>query len=159
MRADGTFLGEWVLPGSNQEGVGLSATSLFISEDSGNVVDDSPFSAEFTPRIPGDANDDGAVDLQDFGLLKANFGTTSGATWGQGDFNGDGAIDLQDFGLLKANFGTGGEGEAGGRNIPEPATLFVMTAAGLPMLLRRRRGRNPEPAAGLGGLSLLRKRT
>ncbi len=46
--------------------------------------------------------------------------------------------------------------------IPEPATLFVMLAAGLPMLLRnrRRRGPNPERASGLliGGLALLRRR-
>jgi hypothetical protein len=47
---------------------------------------------------PGDANLDGTVDLQDFGVLKANFGGPSG--WTGGDFNADGTIDLQDFGLL-----------------------------------------------------------
>ena len=53
--------------------------------------------------------------------------------------------------------------------VPEPATIFVMTAAGLPVLLRRRRrrSRNPvasacrelvEPGLALGGVALLRRR-
>ena len=82
--------------------------------------------------IPGDANGDGTVDLQDFGLLKANFGGPGG--WGDGDFNGDGAVDLQDFGILKSNFGT-----AGGGAIPEPITLGIMIIGAGPLLARRRR--------------------
>ena len=41
--------------------------------------------------------------------------------------------------------------------VPEPATLFVMTAAGLPVLLRRRRrrSRNPELASGLAATTVL----
>ena len=65
-------------------------------------------------------------------MLKASFGTTSGATWGQGDFNGDGAIDLQDFGLLKANFGSGGE------LIPEPATLSLLALGGLALMRKKK---------------------
>jgi hypothetical protein len=58
-------------------------------------------------RIPGDANGDGAVDVGDLGILAANYGVTSGATWAQGDFNGDGAVDVGDLGILAANYGTG----------------------------------------------------
>ena len=97
-------------------------------------VDDVTIVSEST-LTPGDANGDGSVDLQDFGLLKANFGTTGGATWAMGDFNGDENVDLQDFGLLKANFGTGGAGE--GERVPEPATLGFMAMGAL--FLRRRR--------------------
>jgi hypothetical protein len=57
--------------------------------------------------ISGDANLDGAVDVGDLGILAANYGKTSGATWGMGDFNGDGAVDVGDLGILAANYGTG----------------------------------------------------
>jgi hypothetical protein len=56
-------------------------------------------------RTPGDANDDGRVDLSDFGLLKAHFG--SGSLWGEGDFDASLSVDLSDFGILKQNFGAG----------------------------------------------------
>ncbi|MFW6154735.1 MAG: heparinase II/III domain-containing protein [Planctomycetota bacterium] len=55
---------------------------------------------------PGDADGDGDVDLDDFAILKQNFGITAGATWADGDFDGDGDVDLDDFAALKANFGT-----------------------------------------------------
>ena len=48
MKADGTFLAESELPGSNQEGVTLAGNHLYIAEDygsSGNIVDYSPFTA------------------------------------------------------------------------------------------------------------------
>jgi len=87
---------------------------------------------------PGDANGDGVVDLQDFGLLKDNFGMTEGATWGQGDFTGDGAIDLQDFGILKDHFGHT-TGSIPVTVVPEPATMSLLALGGLAVLRRRRR--------------------
>ena len=54
---------------------------------------------------PGDADGDGDVDLDDFNILKGNFGMTAGATTAQGDFDGDGDVDLDDFNILKGNFG------------------------------------------------------
>jgi hypothetical protein len=63
--------------------------------------------------LPGDTNFDGAVDLADFGTLKANFGT--GQYRNQGDFSADGRVDLNDFGLLKQNFG------AAAAAVPEPS--------------------------------------
>jgi Big-like domain-containing protein len=58
-------------------------------------------------QIAGDANNDGAVDVGDLGILAANYGTSSGATWSQGDFNGDGGVDVGDLGILAANYGSG----------------------------------------------------
>ncbi len=55
---------------------------------------------------PGDADGDGDVDLDDFAILKVNFGTSEGADCSMGDFDGDGDVDLDDFALLKTNFGT-----------------------------------------------------
>jgi hypothetical protein len=97
----------------------------------------APVQAQFHP---GDANGDGVVDLQDFGLLKDNFGLTEGATWGQGDFTGDGLIDLQDFGVLKDHFGhTTGDNPVIPMSIgiPEPGTLSLLALAGL--AIRRKR--------------------
>ncbi|MFW6153672.1 MAG: dockerin type I domain-containing protein [Planctomycetota bacterium] len=56
--------------------------------------------------VPGDADGDGDVDLDDFAILKTHFGTPSGATRDQGDFDGDGDVDLDDFVILKTHFGT-----------------------------------------------------
>ncbi len=79
------------------------------------AVDDTDASADVVfsdirlttgnPVVPGDADGDGDVDLDDFVILKNQFGTTSGATYAQGDFDGDGDVDLDDFVVLKQNFG------------------------------------------------------
>ena len=39
-----------------------------------------------TVQIPGDANNDGRVDVSDLGILAANYGLTGGATWEKGRF-------------------------------------------------------------------------
>jgi hypothetical protein len=94
----------------------------------------------------GDANFDGAVSLDDFNTLAANFGTTSGAGWLQGDFTFDGNVNLDDFNALAANFGisastngpTPGDWTALGAAVPEPASLGLLALATLPALRRRR---------------------
>ncbi|MCB2183361.1 MAG: hypothetical protein KQH63_15110 [Desulfobulbaceae bacterium] len=53
-----------------------------------------------------DINNDGAVDLQDFGILRAQFGTVcSEAAPCSADLNGDNSVDLSDFGILRSEFG------------------------------------------------------
>jgi hypothetical protein len=87
-------------------------------------------------RVPGDANDDGRVDLTDFGILKANFGAGSLVT--QGDFDGSLSVDLTDFGILKANFG---RDALPATPVPEPsAATLAALAAGLAIALGRARG-------------------
>ena len=79
--------------------------------------------------LPGDANHDRHVNLDDFNTMTANFGT-SGKNFTQGNFNYDalGNVDLADFNLLAANFGT---------DVPEPVagpgvvTVTVMSSSSI----------------------------
>jgi hypothetical protein len=60
-------------------------------------------------QFPGDANNDGKVDVGDLGILAANYGS-SNKTWNEGDFNKDGKVDVGDLGILAANYGTNASG-------------------------------------------------
>jgi len=53
--------------------------------------------------LAGDADGSGGVDLDDFVLLKQNFGT-AGSGIPSGDFDASGHVDLDDFVTLKQNF-------------------------------------------------------
>jgi hypothetical protein len=53
----------------------------------------------------GDLNGDGCVDLDDLGILLADFGCTAGPGNCPGDVDGDGDTDLADLGILLAAFG------------------------------------------------------
>ncbi len=75
------------------------------------------------------------MDGVDFFYWQSGYPTASGASLGDGDADGDGDVDGIDFGIWQANYPTN-MGTAA--TIPEPATLFVMLAAGLPMLLKSR---------------------
>ncbi len=73
----------------------------------------APVSASGCPRgvpveivVPGDANLDRVVDLDDFGILKRSGWITPGAVWpDDADFDRDGDVDLDDFAILKTHFG------------------------------------------------------
>ena len=54
--------------------------------------------------LQADFDLDGDVDLDDFVILKSNFGT--GTTHAEGDANLDGGVDLDDFVILKNEFGS-----------------------------------------------------
>ncbi|MFW6154853.1 MAG: hypothetical protein ACOC95_06510 [Planctomycetota bacterium] len=56
------------------------------------------------PALQADFDGDGDVDLDDFVILKTNFGV--GTTHAEGDADGDGDVDLDDFVILKQEFGS-----------------------------------------------------
>ncbi len=85
----------------------------------------------------GDFNASGHVDLNDFGVLKANFGT--GTQPAQGNANFDDVIDLADFSIVKDNFATSPSAMVG--SVPEPSGLALALMGGIVTLLLRTRKR------------------
>jgi hypothetical protein len=60
--------------------------------------------AEDEDVLPGDADADSDVDLDDFVILKQTFGQAP-LLDDRADFDDDGDVDLDDFVVLKQNFG------------------------------------------------------
>jgi len=92
--------------------------------------------------LAGDADGDGDVDAADYIMVKRHFGGAPGAEGPGGDIadgpNGpgqDGVVDWYDLQLLQANYSPDEATSA----VPEPATMMMFLAAGLPALLKRRR--------------------
>ena len=69
--------------------------------------------------IPGDANLDGKVDVNDLTIVLTNFDQT-GMTWSQGDFNSDDKVDVNDLTILLSHFGQSISTAAGVSAVPEP---------------------------------------
>jgi len=57
-----------------------------------------------SPGNPADFDLNGMVDIDDYAILKENYGQT-GTSFTQGDANNDGEVDNDDLGILDANFG------------------------------------------------------
>jgi hypothetical protein len=78
--------------------------------------------------LPGDANLDGKVDVNDLTIVLSHFGQT-GAPWAQGEFTGDGKVDVNDLTIVLANFGqSGGSSAEGMAAVPEPASMAMLAA-------------------------------
>ena len=96
----------------------------------------SPSSLASAPLLPGDANGDGRVDINDLTIVLANFGKT-GSAWSQGCMDSDpaGKVDINDLTIVLANFGEKlrdvGSGLAA---VPEPSALFCSASASLAFL-------------------------
>ena len=93
-----------------------------------------------SPAIPGDANLDQKVDINDLTVVLANY-NQSGMTWTQGEFTGNGTVDINDLTIVLANYNTTFAASPGIKSVPEPscAILLFAGAASLLSFARRRR--------------------
>src|SRR5262245_54119071 len=58
------------------------------------------------PTLVGDINNDGLVDIRDYGLWRQAFGATDCGN--PADLNGDCIVDIRDYGVWRQNFGQTG---------------------------------------------------
>src|SRR2546423_10007747 len=59
-----------------------------------------------SPTLLGDINNDGIVDIRDYGIWRQQFGATDCGN--PADLNGDCIVDIRDYGIWRQNFGQTG---------------------------------------------------
>jgi hypothetical protein len=90
--------------------------------------------------LPGDANEDGKVDINDLTIVLAHYGQ-SGTTWSQGEFTGDGTVDINDLTIVLAHYGQSlGATASGMAAVPEPSCAILLGVGALVLLGFARRG-------------------
>jgi hypothetical protein len=73
-----------------------------------NVAISAPgTSLDMGTLLEGNANDDNVLNIQDFGIMAASYGKSSGDAGydPRADFDRNGRVNIADFGLLAANYG------------------------------------------------------
>ena len=112
------------------------AWSVYPFFDSGSiVVSDRNEGLFVVSHLPGDANRDGGVSVDDLSILALNLDKPG--AWDQGDFTRDGMVTVADLSLLALNFGEGRVDPLVDMSIEE---AFAQVGGSIALL--------PEPAAG-----------
>jgi hypothetical protein len=125
--------GDW-----NGNGIATSAAGAIAVVEASEIAPAFPFnylgqqldatSLVVTFTLPGDADVNGTVDINDFALLAANYNRP--ARWFSGDFNYDAQTTLSDFALLAQRFNQSVDAAPSARNVPE-ASVAIFLSLGL----------------------------
>jgi hypothetical protein len=87
--------------------------------------------------VPGDANADGKVDINDLTIVLSHYSQTlTPGSWAQGDFTGDGVIDINDLTIVLAHYNQTASAGAPAA-VPEPASITLLACCGFAALLVR----------------------
>jgi hypothetical protein len=77
--------------------------------------------------LPGDANGDGRVDINDLTIVLANY-NKAGLGWANGEFTGDGTVDINDLTIVLAHYGDSvGASASGLAAVPEPSAILLIS--------------------------------
>jgi hypothetical protein len=133
---------------------GLSGSALTITTDA-SLTSPNGFRAPInaveivaTNVGPGDADENGVVDINDYNLIRGNL-ETSVAFYTNGDVDGNGYVDLNDFALWR-DVAPLSALVAAGLAVPEPSTAVLAGAFLFGFLgrgRRRHRSANGSPVA------------
>lgn len=113
------------------EAMGISG-SVYVADFSGDPLGGGDW------LIGGDANDDGWVDIVDYGVLTwqwatiygdpASGDTACGTPYPHPDFSGNGGVEIRDFTYIQVNFLDGDEANCCGRGVAEAGLPREMVA-------------------------------
>ena len=88
-----------------------------LSRRASNVafITNTATSQSFGTLFTGDVNNDNAVTIVDFSILRTSLGLSAGQAGydERADLNGNTTVDILDFSLLRSNFGLAGPVAAG----------------------------------------------
>jgi hypothetical protein len=91
--------------------------------------------------LPGDANLDGTVNINDLSKVLTNYDKT-GTIWTDGDFDGNNSVDISDLSKVLTNYDKSAAAGAGIKAVPEPSTLVLFAAGLVSLMVCARRKRN-----------------
>ena len=116
---------------------GWSITSVRGVNDAGQIVGSAEDAStqyhsimlSLPQAVPGDANLDGKVDINDLTIVLAHYNRRLSMNWGTGDFTGSGKVDINDLTIVLAHYNQTAGTAASFSAVPEPGSLLLLVLA------------------------------